>query len=118
VNNLEKYLKEVKDRCAAATEGPWGYEDRVGYGDIIDEEGVGIANEVLDNDARFIAHARQDVEVLLKMVTAMQPHIKHLNKTAFEKWINIDGENSRTELFYPFKQLEEKLKSLIPKEGE
>jgi len=76
MSKLDKYLKEIKERCDAATEGPWGYENRVGYGDIIDEEGVGIANEVLDTDARFITHARQDVESLSKMVRILDYYYK------------------------------------------
>jgi hypothetical protein len=52
MNNLDAYLVEVKERCEAATEGPW--ELGVTYNHI--------------SDAPFIAHARTDVPRLLEMV--------------------------------------------------
>lgn len=78
MTRLEKYLNEVEARCAAATKGPWSYEhNRVSKSveineiffdhDLVNDSWI---DSALD-DAKFIAHARQDVEVLLKLVNEL-----------------------------------------------
>ena len=125
--SLKEYLNQVKERCDAATEGPWS-DIKNQYGDQLQESlfcprGDEIARVYDENYNRsdnyeFIAHARQDVEVLLEMVKAMQPHIKHLKNTEFEKWVKIDESHSETVKFKPFLELAKKLEALIPKGGE
>ena len=72
---LEAKLKEIKDRCDAATEGPWIFypEDETDHWQLSDyqytffkqdDSGVPITKPEGD----FIAHARTDVPMLLEMV--------------------------------------------------
>jgi hypothetical protein len=83
---LDSRLKEIKERCEAATEGPWKNEDNAWDGNsnviVWDSEfdpiiyvnsGFGFQRkdpiEHKGNwNSRFIAHARTDVPMLLEMV--------------------------------------------------
>ncbi len=60
MTDLETYLKEVKERCERATEGPWSVDE---WDQI---KNVGIITG--KNNSPFIAHARTDVPRLLEMV--------------------------------------------------
>lgn len=89
MNKLDKYLKEIEKRLNAATEGPWewvkcrdysvicgkGYDPQYPSIDpkmVMDDGSAGgeysSAINEKDPNGRFIAHARQDVGVLLEMV--------------------------------------------------
>lgn len=91
---LTEYLAQVKERCEAATEGPWKWEDwsedngpketTLAALPHTRKEGVSylfpdLGNCLLSceeepdnkNDKHFIAHARTDVPMLLEMVEGM-----------------------------------------------
>lgn len=66
-------IAEISARCAAATEGPWQIDERL-PNCYIRHEGQGFPIAAMwhtangsnyKNDAAFIAHARQDIPVLL-----------------------------------------------------
>lgn len=66
-------IETIKARAAAATPGPWGTTvvDSDGYEDIVDAEEATLFMSVTEvADARFIAHARTDVELLLDVAEA------------------------------------------------
>ena len=100
-NMTEKQLEEIKERCEAATPGPWRlryrtfltecgeYEnhhslftdnDRI-ICDLRDRNtwyGDGIYDE--DSDAEFIAYAREDIPALLEEIEKLKEEIKNLEK--------------------------------------
>lgn len=55
VLSLEQRLKEIKDRCDAATPGPWKLHR--------------VVNKLKDHE--FIAHARQDIPMLLEIINML-----------------------------------------------
>lgn len=96
-------LAEIRERCENATPGPWGVgnETTIGLGveqlssgrfrcaatiaevtdeldreDFAAENGVEVAHA--EDDAFFIAHARQDVEDLLAEVDRLLTRVDHL----------------------------------------
>ncbi len=94
MSKLDKYLKEVKQRCEAATEGPW--EDH--NWDVMEKPHV-VARTLWDGkshcdgsfdipctkgNAAFVAHARQDVEALRNMVQQLLAERAHLAKYIVE----------------------------------
>jgi len=99
--SLDNYLKEVKARSEAATEGPWALHEDMAVEDcewpdhlIGPRLGPSVAHCYTDsekdlNNANFIAHARTDVPVLLEMVVTL---------------LDMQGKL-------------DKLESLVPKEG-
>ncbi len=75
------YLDEVRKRCEAATKGPWisfvegrdflGGESVIGRGvDRAEDDLYLIGKTVEDQD--FIAHARQDIPLLLDEIERLQ----------------------------------------------
>jgi len=79
VNNLEGYLKEVRNRCDAATKGQWKIvkfeedeklfiktKDGTIFPNYSDMSSVSCAVNV-----NFISHARKDIEMLLKIVDGL-----------------------------------------------
>ena len=64
--NVER-LNEIKARLAAATPGPWWRDDQFRHivGGAGDRDFF-VASTSREEDAEFIAHARQDIEDLLK----------------------------------------------------
>ena len=70
MNNLDKYLKEVKQRVSGATEGPWKFHHHKWKYPIMNKHQHIIVSKTngIDDDADFIAHSRQDIEMLLEMV--------------------------------------------------
>jgi len=85
-DKLEKYLSKIRTRVERATKGPWKYdcgnleierrENRSYVCDFSEWAGYGenhqFKSEVdYHRNGDFIAHARTDVEVLLKMFEAM-----------------------------------------------
>ena len=62
---LDERLQQIKERCDAATEGPW--DSVISSYCILD----GKADQLMvfdENNKHFIAHARTDVPMLLEMV--------------------------------------------------
>lgn len=99
----EKQLEEIKERCEAATPGPWRwryrtfltecgeYEDHPSVSTVTDcticdlgdsnsycSDGNGIYDE--DSDAEFIAYAREDIPALLEEIEKLKEEIKNLEK--------------------------------------
>lgn len=78
MQETQQRIEEIKARLAAATPGEWGYireNDRGWKGvSVYAEPGICIANMVgqLDDketaNAKFIAHAKADIEFLLTLV--------------------------------------------------
>jgi hypothetical protein len=95
-----KILDEIRGRLAAASPGPWRWDEEFGAaGDqdlaLTNEAGteiVGAYNDhccsfrippsVQDNDAEFIAHAPADVARLLAAVDAVESLAKYLDGLA------------------------------------
>lgn len=92
--NADK-LKEIGQRCEAATEGPW-YVGEDYYGGVsvrtkpTPATNIDGANAILENtgrsigdiakeDAEFIAHARQDIPVLLAEIERLQEYERQYN---------------------------------------
>jgi len=71
---LDRYLASVKERAAAATPGPWlnGYPNAGFLEPMSDHVWSAhkdlVAKDLIEGDARFIAHARTDVDRLREMV--------------------------------------------------
>lgn len=77
----KEYLEEVRRRCEAATPGPWisyveGRDHTSGDSVIVrgpegsEEDLYVIGGTAADQD--FIAHARQDIPLLLKKIERLQ----------------------------------------------
>ena len=70
--NAEK-LNEIKERAEKATSGPWDMQD-----DLFVVEGDGlilgdmVAKATSEADAKFIAHAREDIPALVAEVERLQ----------------------------------------------
>lgn len=84
----EAKLKEIEDRAAKATEGPWVYfgepQDNVFWGQIrsVAEDGsfAHITDtpelDERDNDMEFIAHAREDIPALCKAIRELRAEME------------------------------------------
>jgi len=119
MTKVDKYLKEVKERCDRATEGPWewsGYDlDGPNYKSVIEfscDTSFGLSGasencQISKENEQFIAHSRTDVEVLLKMlekvITGYAIAITDLTYKAPDNAVQHEG-------------ILQKLESLIPKE--
>lgn len=79
--SLEDKLKEIKNRCEAATEGPW----EPAYKTVISRNHRHLEFDIPDSesDAQFIAHARTDLPMLLEMVETIMDLIE---KSAAEEY--------------------------------
>lgn len=95
MNELEKYLAEVREREQAATKGPW---ERTDVEILIDGDGMDASTlepnlvlqrnpdgtvlrdtwELNGEDIDFIAHARSDVPKLLRIIERLQSEIDYL----------------------------------------
>lgn len=75
---MSSKLDKIKERVAAATPGPWD-----------DDGDFGVASLA---DARFIAHSREDISLLLKVVEAAREYcsLPHHDYSVAE-WINLLG---------------------------
>ena len=76
-------LKAIRERCEAATEGPWW--SRKGHGpDRFAPKGYGLVafsrkrdepyttSDLLPEDAEFMAHARSDIPALLSVIAQLR----------------------------------------------
>ncbi len=109
--DLENRLKEIKERCEAATEGPWRQENNFYGGEVgpfgpafsvyhndwcadnvkhdsnscvLSENFYKCEKEFGDqamNDLLFTAHARTDVPMLLEMVEVMLAELEGVKRT-------------------------------------
>ena len=112
---ISEYLNQVKERCDAATKSPWQYDwnrddmvqDRYGNPVVTDEF-------LMRGDQVFIAHARQDVEVLLEIVTkALEENGRLSSRLSI-----ISGIYGKKLDTLCFTSLSDKLEALIPQGGE
>ncbi|WP_025851663.1 hypothetical protein [Bacillus velezensis] len=71
-------LEEVRQRADAATEGPWriGKQSPNGLNNIGTIGGLLTAQTTNEDDAKYIAHARQDIPALLGHIAALQGKIE------------------------------------------
>jgi hypothetical protein len=84
MTKLDNYLKKVEERLNNATEGPWELDsgvcvstvNKIVIEEVPEKIKVGVREMPITTrgrlDGEFIAHARQDVEVLLKMVNELR----------------------------------------------
>ena len=72
-------LEPIKAREVAATEGPWivaGHTREDGERWVVFRGGKGEDSSILqDQDAEFIAHARQDIPALIAEVEALRQRL-------------------------------------------
>ena len=114
---LIKYLSEIQKRVDAATEGPWEYQGKgVSYPPIVvsrckddDEYYRSVCDfpkySKPESVGPFIAHARQDVEVLLEMVKELRGQlgavIRNQNQDVRYCEIRIDLSDALVECLIP-----------------
>lgn len=94
MSETERRLREIQERAEKATEGPWyahhcGYhkedpgsacgiatdprEDFEGYADIVGDRAYDECHHPMtEEDAQFVAHAREDIPFLLQLVKKLQ----------------------------------------------
>ncbi|MCY8915631.1 hypothetical protein MOE20_06735 [Bacillus atrophaeus] len=69
-------LEEIRQRADAATEGPWHYVITTEGAYILDQDSDLISGECeREQDARFIAHARQDIPWLISEIDRLNSGI-------------------------------------------
>lgn len=61
---------EIADRAEAATPGPWSVSPD--YSDVLASDGEHLASYWHEADGQFMAHAREDVPVLLAELAAVR----------------------------------------------
>ena len=95
-----KRLTEIQARAEAATEGPWGVDGNAQCGpedslSVYPVRGGGAVAymQPLWDDAKFIAHAREDIPALLAEIDRLRGECQRLaNETKHPAWANItDG---------------------------
>ena len=104
MSKLNEYLKKVGERVDAATEGPWITSYGNGgsiFGDLNnpthngDNPYIGKVHEhpsyAYKPNGDFIAHARQDVEVLLEMVKVLSFYEEDIAREMVEELIPKGG---------------------------
>lgn len=80
MSKLEQRLKKIKTRCESAT-GPWFHTHVFGGEEVLHyADGRQIAAFQNAADPDFIAHARQDVPMLLEMVEMLIVSIVEVEK--------------------------------------
>jgi len=119
MTKLDKYLKELEERLNAATEGPWKVVGNdnwklKGFPQIeMSDENLTYFPVDCNKNAKFIAHSRTDVEVLLKIIAILERQRDQYIAVAcgcLEK--DEDYEKQLT------KSLNKTLEYLIPEESE
>lgn len=70
-------LEEIRQRADAATEGPWriGKQSPNGLNNIGTIGGLLIAQTTNEDDAKYIAHARQDIPWLISEIDRLNSGI-------------------------------------------
>ncbi|UOY86865.1 hypothetical protein [Bacillus glycinifermentans] len=70
-------LEEIRQRAEAATEGPWHYVITAEGAYILDQDSDLISGECArEQDARFIASARQDIPALLDHIAEIDRKLR------------------------------------------
>lgn len=81
----QERLNAIKERVAKAASGPWQYDEE--ERGIWNKDGFNYLGTVTlsHNDAKFIAHTREDVPALVAEVERLknQPIIKHICNASF-----------------------------------
>ena len=77
----EKRLAEIRGREKVATQGPWAVQDKGAIPLIYGPDGERVA-KVIDHqeDAAFIAHAREDIPALLDEVERLRAENEKLKE--------------------------------------
>ena len=94
-----KRIAEIRERCDAATEGPWRAVDcGVGEEIVIDANGEHIVNapdrDALDScmpNITFIAHARQDLPDALDALAAEREKVNEYRDSACSLQHDLDA---------------------------
>lgn len=93
-------LQAIKERAAKATPGPWagpritdlwppgwvGVYEGDGTGDVIPGSIIGVTSHATDNEdlqdanAKFIAHAREDIPMLVEEVERLQEELEGIRE--------------------------------------
>jgi hypothetical protein len=84
-----EFLDEIRKRCEAATPGPWisfvegrdfmGRDSVIGRGKDRSEEDLYLSGGTI-TDQDFIAHARQDIPLLLEEISRLRERLKALTE--------------------------------------
>ena len=88
----KEQLDAIKERVRKTTEGKWDIVDNfwVAQGDGI-SYGEGVARCERNDDANFIAHARQDVPALIETVEKLM----NVRDVSYAEYAELDAENKR-----------------------
>lgn len=80
----EERLAEIRGREKVATQGPWAVQDKGAIPLIYGPDGERVA-KVIDHqeDAAFIAHAREDIPALLDEVERLRAENEQLKEIAW-----------------------------------
>lgn len=97
MTNLEKALEEIEARLAAATQGRWYEMDDEIVGPKIpniprgfrEYDTVAMADD--PHDRMLIAHAPQDIAVLMRMVRLLSIELNHIMMTRQDMLDEDDG---------------------------
>lgn len=83
---MMKQYDEIEARCRTATPAPWSVKKKNGENSIVDADGLAIIEadyehidfgkiecftQIKNNNAEFIAHAREDVPALLREIAVL-----------------------------------------------
>lgn len=69
-------LSEIRERLEKATKGPWTHRVDTNACEVFREKGPYIAGVALPENAEFIAHSREDIPALLKMIEMKDEALK------------------------------------------
>lgn len=93
----DQELAEIRGRVERATPGPWFWPyantlaedngDPEGFGRLV----VGLATSITDADAKFIAHARQDLPALLEEIERLRGEVQLHDPDTLEEVRSIAG---------------------------
>ncbi|WP_259406038.1 hypothetical protein [Shouchella clausii] len=77
---------EIRERCDKATEGPWkiGRQSPNGLNNVGTTRGLLTAQTTDEKNAEFIAHAREDVPLLLAEINRLNRKLAMLESRALE----------------------------------
>lgn len=126
-------LEQIRRRCEAATEGPWGWDghdlERSGefYSEVLTHEvdcgafclGGRVRQTAFPHDRDFIAAARTDVPDLLAHIEAQDAEIARLREALARMIFEaIDEAGSALEFLHGRDDLKDEIAALLRTEGE
>ena len=77
----ENQLKEIEERCKKATPGPWIENESSTYIYLRTRDGESYICSALDKDnAKFIAHSREDIPRLLAHIKYLEAELFHFRE--------------------------------------